>query len=141
MASFKDCTYFPFYAIYLYFNKIEFRNYQITAMDYKNHTRQSLNLLACWWAQPLFFSKLSLKIVRFNGALRHTAEAWWGTNRPRLAEWHHSVTFQSPFSKLNGRYIFSERLVTIQCNSVTIYSPFSNIHLTLICIIFWFIWS
>ena len=28
-------------------------------MDYKNHTRQSLNL-ACCWAQP-FFSKLSLK--------------------------------------------------------------------------------
>ena len=44
MASFKDCTYFPFYAIYLYFNKIEFRKYQITAMDYKIHTRQSLNL-------------------------------------------------------------------------------------------------
>ena len=44
MASFKDCTDFPYYAIYLSFNKIEFRNYQITAMDYKNHTRQSLNL-------------------------------------------------------------------------------------------------
>ena len=55
-------------------------------MDYKNHTRQSLNLYACWWAQPFFFSKLSLKIVLCNGALRHTAEAWWGTNRPRLAE-------------------------------------------------------
>ena len=35
----------------------------------------------------IFFSKLSLKIVLCNGALRHTAEAWWGTNRPRLAEW------------------------------------------------------
>ena len=34
-----------------------------------------------------FFSKLSLKIVLCNGTLRHTAEAWWGTNRPRLAEW------------------------------------------------------
>ena len=34
-----------------------------------------------------FFSKLSLKIVLCNGALRHTAEAWWGTNWPRLAEW------------------------------------------------------
>ena len=44
MASFKDYTDFPFYAIYLYFNKIEFRYYQLTAMDYKNHTRQSLNL-------------------------------------------------------------------------------------------------
>ena len=90
MASFKNCTDFPFYAIYLYFNKIELRNYKITAMDYKNHTRQSLNLLACWWAQPFFFSKLSLKIVLCNGALhvRHTDEAWWGTNRPRRAEWY-----------------------------------------------------
>ena len=44
MASFKDCIDFPFYAIYLYFNKMEFRNYQKTALDYKNHTRQSLNL-------------------------------------------------------------------------------------------------
>ena len=44
MASFKDCIDFPYYAIYLSFNKIEFRNYQILAMDYKNHTRQSLNL-------------------------------------------------------------------------------------------------
>ena len=65
---------------------MEFRNYQKTALDYKNHTRQSLNLWAYWWAQP-FFSKLSLKIVLCNGALRHTAEAWWGTNWPRLAEW------------------------------------------------------
>ena len=44
MELFKDCTYFPFYAIYLYFNKIEFKYDQITAMDYKNHTRKSLNL-------------------------------------------------------------------------------------------------
>ena len=36
----------------------------------------------------------------------------------------HSVTFQSPFSRLIGRYIS----VTIQCHSVTIPSPFSNIH-------------
>ena len=55
-------------------NKIVFRNYQITAMDYKNDTRQSLN---CKHAdgRSLFFSKLSLKIVLCNGALRHTAEA------------------------------------------------------------------
>ena len=38
-------------------------------------------------------------------------------------ERRHSVTFQSPFSRLNGRYIS----VTIQCHSVTIPSPFSNI--------------
>ena len=36
----------------------------------------------------------------------------------------HSVTFQSPFSRLIGRYIS----VTIQCHSVTIPSSFSNIH-------------
>ena len=34
-----------------------------------------------------FFSQLNLKIFWFNGALRQTPEAWWGTNRPRLAEW------------------------------------------------------
>ena len=73
MASFKDCTDFPFCAIYLYFNKIKFRNYQITAMDYKNHTRQSLNCKHADWRSH-FFSKLSLKIVLRNGALRHTAE-------------------------------------------------------------------
>ena len=44
MASFKDCIDFSYYAIYLSFNKIELGNNQITAMDYKNHTRQSLNL-------------------------------------------------------------------------------------------------
>ena len=37
-------------------------------------------------------------------------------------ERRHSVTFQSPFSRLNGRYIS----VTFQCHSVTIPSPFSN---------------
>ena len=37
-------------------------------------------------AAIFFLSKLSLKIVLCNGDLRHTAEAWWGTNRPRLAE-------------------------------------------------------
>ena len=40
MASFKDCIDFPYYAIYFSFNKMEFKNYQITAIDYKNHTRQ-----------------------------------------------------------------------------------------------------
>ena len=44
MASFKDCIDFPYYAIYLSFKTIEFSDYQITAMDYKNHTRKSLNL-------------------------------------------------------------------------------------------------
>ena len=74
MASFTDCIDFPYYAIYLSFNEIEFKDYQITAMDYQNHTRQSLS---CKHAdgRSHFYSKLSLKIVRFNGALRHTAEA------------------------------------------------------------------
>ena len=31
MASLKDCIDFPYYAIYLSFNKIDFRDYQITA--------------------------------------------------------------------------------------------------------------
>ena len=44
MASFKDCIDFPYYAIYLSFNKIDFRNCKITAMVYINQTRQSLNL-------------------------------------------------------------------------------------------------
>ena len=44
MASFKDCIDFPYYAFYLSFNKIEFKDYQITAMEYQNHTRQSLKL-------------------------------------------------------------------------------------------------
>ena len=59
----------PYYAICLSFNKIEFRNYQITA----NHIRKSLNSLIMGAA--IFSPKNSLKIVRFNGALRHTAEA------------------------------------------------------------------
>ena len=45
-------------------------------MDYKNHTRQSLiELVSMLMGAAIFFSKLSLKIVRLNGALRHTAEA------------------------------------------------------------------
>ena len=69
MASFKDCTDFPFYAIYLYFSKIEFRNDQVTALDCKNHKLVSMLMGAA------IFSKLSLKIVLCNGALRHKAEA------------------------------------------------------------------
>ena len=77
MASFKDCMDFLYYAIYLSFNKMEFRNYQITAMDYKNYNRQSsiVELVSMLMGAAIFFSKLSLKIVRFNGALSQTAEA------------------------------------------------------------------
>ena len=41
--------------------------YQISAMDYKNHTRQSMDAAIFFLIKP--------KKVRFNGALRHTAEA------------------------------------------------------------------
>ena len=46
-------------------------------------------------------------------------------------ERRHSVTFQSPFSRLNGRYIsviIQWPFSAIQCHSVTIPSPFSNNH-------------
>ena len=55
MASFMECTDFPFYAIYLYFIKIEFRNYQITAMDYKNHTLSIVELVSMLMGAAIFF--------------------------------------------------------------------------------------
>ena len=93
MQSFKDCKYFPFYAIYLYFNKIEFRNYQITAIWIIKIT--PVELVSMLMGAAIFFYKLSLKIVLCNGALHHTAEAWWGTNRPRLAECYIVMRYES----------------------------------------------
>ena len=55
MASFKDSIDFPYYANYITFNKMELRNNQITSMDYKNHTRQSLNNE---WVRTLSFVTL-----------------------------------------------------------------------------------
>ena len=58
----------------------------------------------------IFFSKLSLKIVRFNGALRHTAEAWWGTNRPRLAECLVLIQLPLPRKGLEERSVSEDGL-------------------------------
>ena len=71
MASFKECIDFTYYAICLSFDKIEFGNYQITALGYKNHTQ----LVSMLIMNAAIFFELSLKIVRFNGALRQTAKA------------------------------------------------------------------
>ena len=75
MASFKDCIDFPYYAIYLSFNEIEFRNEQITAMDYKKSHPSIVEFVSMLMSAAIFVSKLSLKIVRFNVAVLHTAEA------------------------------------------------------------------
>ena len=54
-----------------------------------------------------FSSKLSLKIVRFNGALRQTTEALRGTNRPRLAFRQSSDVFRAlPESREKMRLIY-----------------------------------
>ena len=69
----------------------------------------------------IFVSKLSLKIVRFNVALRHTAEAWWGTNRPRLAEWAFNQTLGC-FRKLRrARRSFMETAAWQDNSSDTLY--------------------
>ena len=75
MASFKDCINFPSDDIYLSFNKIEFEDYQITAMDLSKSHPSIVEVLSMLMGAAIFVSKLSLKIVLCNGALRHTAEA------------------------------------------------------------------
>ena len=55
---------------------------------------------------------------------RRIATIPWKTER------HHSVTFQSPFIRLNGRYIsvtIQSPFSAIQCHSVTIPSPVDHV--------------